>query len=1131
MEEVKKKRGRPRKNPLPEEIQTLIEEVKEKSQVQETIVENVKPIENQIPTIEWDYSKDRDIDFFDTRYSYELTGYRPITKDKGLDFNPDWFTEARDTFLRTGHYCQFARNSKAYRDFWNEEYRRCKYGMTSNGYTITGDNYFFLNYYQLMDLSSAEKAGAGRVYIFPAFYAGQYEWFHYVEMARRLRLNACLMKSREVGFSEIDAAIIANSYNCIKNSINLIVAHLSDHLNKTLEKVWKALSFLNDFTDGGFFKLSQVINKSDQKRASHYKMVNGQKVEVGWMSQITGIVADKPMKIRGDRTDLLVYEEAGCHIAGTKVLMFNGSVKNVEDISVGDKLMGPDGTERNVIELHSGTDQMYKLIMDNKEEQIVNSKHIIYGKKYDYNKKTFTDFTIYAEDFYNMVEKSPRKRDGYKIIKATLDFPKQEVPIDPYIFGYWLGDGDASKARFTSNDNEIIERIEQYAEENGSRVSKIECDNSKGYYHISILKREGEYTNWFVDKLKQLGVFNNKHIPNCYKFNDSETRLKVLAGLVDSDGTYNPEKYTVEITQFEGHKPIIDDTLFICRSLGLKVTLSTRISKQRIFHNKVIKGGVLQYRLRILYGHSQIPTIIPRKQTVDRTDSGKESINKLAYSFKIEKVQYDNYYGFSLDKDQLFLLEDFTVCHNSWAGLQKAFIQADALVGPPEAQWGIRIIGGTAGDEGPALEGLRDMYYNPETYGILKFRHNYTQTGEETLSSFFIPCTKIMKDRKKYLEHRGYVDEEKAKEFYDKVRATKASNPKALIIYSSEYPYTAEEAFSLEGDNKFNKINIADQLAQIRVLKKTPHIDVGHLEYTFKDGKHVESNINGFKWIPNQQGKIKILEHPIWTLPDVRDEESGKVIKAYPKEKIKGLYVIGIDGIDIGASQTSEHTKDPSDFCLVVKKRVFGIEEPQYVAIYKDRPNDIREAYKIAIRLAQYYNAIINIEATRQSIIPWARERKLLSLFMRRPKATLTDSLRNTNKQYGTPATSAIIAHQTDLIADFINDYCHTIWFEEMLDEFNRYTDENKRKFDIVASVAMAELADEELAGVVPKQVEVFSEDDNYEIGFYTDNSGCTRWGVIPKQNNSTINFNNDFGQNVDTGHRTSNSRFYQDVF
>jgi len=91
---------------------------------------------------------------------------------------------------------------------------------------------------------------------------------------------------------------------------------------------------------------------------------------------------------------------------------------------------------------------------------------------------------------------------------------------------------------------------------------------------------------------------------------------------------------------------------------------------------------------------------------------------------------------------------------------------------------------------------------------------------------------------------------------------------------------------------------------------------------------------------------------------------------------------------------------------------------------------------------------------------------------MRRPRATLSTEARNTNKQYGTPATSAIIDHQTDLIADYVNDYCHLIWFDEMLDELNRYTDENKRKFDIVAATAMALLADEELQGQVPRLVE-----------------------------------------------------------
>ena len=143
---------------------------------------------------------------------------------------------------------------------------------------------------------------------------------------------------------------------------------------------------------------------------------------------------------------------------------------------------------------------------------------------------------------------------------------------------------------------------------------------------------------------------------------------------------------------------------------------------------------------------------------------------------------------------------------------------------------------------------------------------------------------------------------------------------------------------------------------------------------------------------------------------------------------------------------------------------------------------------------------------------------------MRRPRATLTDAIRNTNKQYGTPATPAIIDHQTDLIADYVNDYCYLIWFEEMLDELNRYTDEDKRKFDIVAAVAMALLADEELQGMVPKMVET-KQDPWVDIGFYTDDQGRRRYGAISKQDNKIL-INNDFGQLYDDNRiRTSNTR------
>lgn len=196
--EVKRKRGRPRKNPLPQEIQQLVEETKEKA-LEFTPEQQLKEAKERYYSNYWDFPKDRELEFFDSRYSYEITGYRPINDKQGLDFDPSWFTETRETFKRTGHYCSYPRNSKAYADFWDNEYLKCMDGLTVNGYTITGDHYFFLNYYQLMDLTSPKKAGEGRMYDFPKFFVAQYEFFHYLELCKRLRKNAVLMKARGVG--------------------------------------------------------------------------------------------------------------------------------------------------------------------------------------------------------------------------------------------------------------------------------------------------------------------------------------------------------------------------------------------------------------------------------------------------------------------------------------------------------------------------------------------------------------------------------------------------------------------------------------------------------------------------------------------------------------------------------------------------------------------------------------------------------------------------------------------------------------------------------------------------------------------------------------------------------------------
>lgn len=767
--EEKKKRGRPKKTKveLPQEIKEIIQEVESKQIQEEDIKEPV--IENF--NNNWDVSIDDEIKFFDRTLSYELTGYRPIDDKQGLDFNPEWFTEARDTFKRTGHYCQYRTKTKAYNDFWKEEYNRCRNGLTVNGYTITGDHYFFLNYYQLNNTAGTKKAMAAMDKDFPNFIVAQYEYLHYLEMCKRLRKNAALMKARATGFSEMNAAITANFYSVSRNSTSLIVAAEEKKLTPTLTKLWEELSFLNYNTDGGFFKLRQVVDKQTHKKASRYEMLNGQKVEVGYGSQLIGIVADSPDKVRGYRCGLLVFEEAG-----------------------------------------------------------------------------------------------------------------------------------------------------------------------------------------------------------------------------------------------------------------------------------------------------------------------------------------------------------------SFPNLQKAVIQGEALLDVGGNKIGISLIGGTGGESrGSALEGLRNIYYNPDDYDVLPFKHNYTQNGETALTGFFLPAFNVIL-RPEFLDSRGYTNPEEGKKYWLEKRGKLVNNPKALVDHMAERCFNAEEAFALEGENKFNKIYLAEQLTKIRALKQGPKIESGNIEYLYKNNTHTKENINGFKWIPNKNSKLKIMEHPIWTLSPIYEE--GKLVWSPPSEKINNLYVIGIDGIDMGKDQTSDYTKDASDFCLVVMKRAYGREGPKVVAYYKDRPQTINEAHKIAIKLAQYYNAIINIEATRISLLGFARDNKYLNYFMRRPRVTQTDIQRGNSKQYGTPATSIIIAHQTDLIAEFIEDYYYDLWFEDILDQLLRYNDANKRKFDAVVAMGMALLADEEMSGIVPKETVKTKETWN-DVGYYTDSKGIKRWGVIPKpqmQINATILVN----EYDSIGIRTSDPRQYE---
>ena len=75
----------------------------------------------------------------------------------------------------------------------------------------------------------------------------------------------------------------------------------------------------------------------------------------------------------------------------------------------------------------------------------------------------------------------------------------------------------------------------------------------------------------------------------------------------------------------------------------------------------------------------------------------------------------------------------------------------------------------------------------------------------------------------------------------------------------------------------------------------------------------------------------------------------------------------------MGGEDTSDKTQDPSDFCVVVKKRAYGLDEPKIVCYYRDRPKTLREAHMTCLKILQYYDCHAVLESTRMSTLQFFR--------------------------------------------------------------------------------------------------------------------------------------------------------------
>jgi replicative DNA helicase len=203
-----------------------------------------------------------------------------------------------------------------------------------------------------------------------------------------------------------------------------------------------------------------------------------------------------------------------CLAYGTPIIMYDGSIKQVQNIKVGDVLMGDDSSPRHILTTCMGKDVMYRIKQSYGMDYVVNSPHILCLKD---NENNVVEITV--KDIINNENFQKDKLKGYKV---NVDFEYQNININPYILG---------TCHNLRNLNTSIEEIKN--------IIYKHLNNLKCNFRLSINNLES-YTNNVYQQL-----YENNNI-NPYKFNSKIVRNDYLSGLLDFNNIL-PYKYLMMI--------------------------------------------------------------------------------------------------------------------------------------------------------------------------------------------------------------------------------------------------------------------------------------------------------------------------------------------------------------------------------------------------------------------------------------------------------------------------------------------------------------------------------------------------------------------------------------------------------
>jgi hypothetical protein len=351
-----------------------------------------------------------------------------------------------------------------------------------------------------------------------------------------------------------------------------------------------------------------------------------------WMQILIGRLVFPLNELDGWQVIPFMNGLAGCFAAGTKILGADGTLKNAEDVVVGDVLVGDDGrSRRTVTSLGRGEEAMYRVTMiDDGETYVVNENHILCLVYVDHGRVVISTTRTYEVRWYD-----PDTGRFHTCAFATRDgaenmcLPLSTTTTKPVIVEIRVADYLALPAWAKM----------------GLRGYRVAVDVFPDAVQAPA-PVDPAYS--FGQELAMTCGISGRSVPIEYRTGTRATRMAVLWGILDVCG----DVFTHPC------QDIVDDVAFIARSLGFRVVCNIGSCAFVDASGSVENRGMSCALQTDTESRGTIPRRLP---PVYPAAPPKIRLSQIA----IESMGMGEYYGFAVDGNNRFLLGDFTATHNS----------------------------------------------------------------------------------------------------------------------------------------------------------------------------------------------------------------------------------------------------------------------------------------------------------------------------------------------------------------------------------------------------------------------------------------------------------------------------------